>query len=136
VPGISESGSPRAGGVPRWVFIAWLWAVVAYELLDEFKLVCRNWSPDWPCRSWRLAAWVFGLSPGELGAFAAYFFESPFYMLPVVLAGAALTWAALRFLPALMTWRASITLVVAWYILSFVGWSLWVLSLGLPYLRH
>jgi len=131
----SASDRPSRRSIPRWAFVAWLWAGVAYELLDEFHLVCRNWSPR--CDVWSALGWGLGLFPGELAGFGAIFTsQKALYLAPVVFVAAVMTWAAQRYLPVRLSLRAAAILIVTWFALSYFTAALWVLTLSWPDLRH
>jgi hypothetical protein len=134
VPAKSESARSR-WFVPRWVFIAWLWACVANQLLDDFKIVCPSWTPT--CRLWFDANWVFGLFPGGLDALVLPFtYEKPLYTAPIVLGAAAMTWGVLRYLPRRLSLKASLIVVVSWYGLSLLVTALLAIDLMLHHIRR
>jgi hypothetical protein len=130
VPARSESASSR-WTVPRWVFVAWLWAIVGYGLLDYFDVVCSGWRPDWSCRLWSATSWVLGLLPANLDQYAGGFIQDKSrYLVAIMLAAAILTLGAVRFLPRRLSVRTSVILIASWYGLTLAPDAIWLLRVS------
>jgi hypothetical protein len=98
--------------VPRWIFIAWLWLCVAYQVLSELRIVCGSWSPT--CHAWSELNWVLGLSTGGLDLLPFPPNDTLFAGL-IAINGAIATWAATRWLPSRLSPGGALLLTVGWY---------------------